>query len=110
MHPILGLLGGGLLLLGAIALVIHIGRRFPSDLDDLRDKYYDYKSRNYPAVLARFQDAERRQRHQERCVIEFRGAVILGVLWWLILLPATLCAFGIGVLILRSAFHGLFGR
>ncbi len=49
-----------------------------------------------------------RLHYQQRCVLEFRTAIILGIFLWLLLIPATLCVFAIGVIIFRVGLRGIF--
>ena len=82
MFPSLGMLIQALLLAGAVWLVIKMVGRFPSDLDNLRSKYRDFRTRNDPEILDRMQTQERRNNYRETCAMEFRSeAVACGLLW-----------------------------
>ena len=84
MWPTPGLLIRAVLLAGAVWLVIKMAERFHSDLDRLRSKYRDFRTRNDPGVLRRMRTEERRRNYQETCVLEFRSeAIAMGLLWGL---------------------------
>lgn len=106
----LGILFGALMLVGATLLAVYLFRRFPSDLENLRERYEDFKTRNGPTVLAKMKHEDVRRSYQARCVMEFRTAVILCALFWVFLIPASLCVFVVGVFVFKaglwSAFNG----
>lgn len=104
----LGILFGGAMLVGATLLVVYLFRRFPSDLENLREKYEDYKTRNGPTVLAKMGHEDVRRHYQQRCVLEFRTAVILCALFWVFLIPGSLLVFVVGVFVFKAGIWSVF--
>lgn len=87
MYPTPGLLIRAVLLAGAVWLIIRMAERFHSDLDRLRSKYRDFKTRDDAEVLRRMERPQRRKNYQETCVMEFRAeAIAMGLLWGLTVL------------------------
>ena len=96
-----GMLLQALLLAGATWVVIKMVDRFPSDLDKLRSKYRDFKTRNDPEILDRMQSQERRDKYRETCTMDFLSEVFVCGLLWGVTALAGLYALNVSIGIVR---------